>query len=78
MYFMRLNIHAKRPLHCPIFSRDIFEFVFLFSQTLIVTSSVPNLHDRENVNISGGEEEDIKKENHHPSSFESLLKKAHF
>ena len=60
MYFMRLNIHAKDPLHCPTLFKDILEFMFWFPQTYLVTSSVPDLHNRENLNVSG-REEDIKK-----------------
>ena len=41
------------PSHCFILSKDMLGFVFWPSQTHLVTSSVPNLHIRRNLNISG-------------------------
>lgn len=58
--WLNIHVHAKYPFHCPILSRDILDFLFWLSQSHLVMSSLPNLHNRENLNISG-REEDIKK-----------------
>ena len=78
VYYMGSNVHAKFPLHCFILSRDMYGFVFWPLQTHPVTSSIPNLRVRRNLNISERKKDIAKRKNAILLFFERPFQYAYF